>query len=321
MSAGTAEIELARDDHVVHFYADESGLGQTVVRHLIAGGGQAAVGLVIATAEHRRCFEAGLAAAGIDVGAAVADGRLIWLDAAQTLERFMSDGAIDAEAFHRVVGGALRVAGEGVRPIRAYGEMVALLWNAGDVLGAIELEGLWNDLGRELCFSLLCAYHSESVAGGEHAEALREVCHLHSSVRSLEDCGHEAQPQDPAKAELSAQFPASFTAPGAARRFLIDGLRSWGCDTVLLDDAQLVLSELAANAVVHARTVFTVRVRREETGVLVSVHDFSPVLPILRDPGPMTPTGRGLRLVAILACDWGVEIAAPGKTVWARLSA
>jgi anti-sigma regulatory factor (Ser/Thr protein kinase) len=319
MSAGTAEIELIRDDHVVHFYADGSDLEQTVLRHLVSDGGEAAVGIVIATDEHRRGFEACLAGAGIDVSAAVGDGRLIWLDAAQTLQRIMPDGEIDAEAFHRVVGGVVRAAGEDGRPVRAYGEMVALLWAAGDVLAAIELEKLWNGLGRELRFSLLCAYHGESVAGDEHADALREVCHLHSSVHSLEREVLEAQPRDVANLELSARFPLDLAAPRAARRFLADGLRGWGCDSVLLDDAQLVVSELAANAVLHARTAFSVVARWEEDGVLVSVDDSSPAMPILRNPGPATPTGRGLRLVALLARDWGVEATSPGKTVWARL--
>ena len=67
------------------------------------------------------------------------------------------------------------------RPVRAYGEMVALLWEHGDVLAAIELEELWNDLGRELDFSLLCAYRSASVQGDEHAQALEQVRLLHSS--------------------------------------------------------------------------------------------------------------------------------------------
>ena len=94
----------------------------------------------------------------------------------------MRDGRIDRNAFFAEIGGVIRDAGRTGRPVRAYGEMVALLWDAGDVLAAIDLETLWNELSGELPFSLYCAYHSESVAAQEHAEALHEVCRLHSAV-------------------------------------------------------------------------------------------------------------------------------------------
>ena len=76
----------------------------------------------------------------------------------------------------------MRDAAASGRRVRAYGEMVALLWDAGDVLGAIELETLWHELGRELSFSLFCSYPASSVSGPEHAQALHQVCHLHSAV-------------------------------------------------------------------------------------------------------------------------------------------
>jgi len=68
------------------------------------------------------------------------------------------------------------------REVRAYGEMVALLWDAGDVLGAIELEKLWNELARDLNFSLWCAHHGHSLAVHEHADELHEVWRLCSKV-------------------------------------------------------------------------------------------------------------------------------------------
>jgi anti-sigma regulatory factor (Ser/Thr protein kinase) len=101
--------------------------------------------------------------------------------------------------------------------------------------------------------------------------------------------------------------------PGAARRFVVDALTRWGVDGPSLDDARLVLSELTSNAVVHACSPFSVTIRPEGSLVRISVQDTSPVRPALRDNGVMGTSGRGLRLVAALSDDWGVDVTADGR--------
>jgi anti-sigma regulatory factor (Ser/Thr protein kinase) len=86
-----------------------------------------------------------------------------------------------------------------------------------------------------------------------------------------------------------------------------------------LDDARLLVTELATNAVVHAASPFSVVARAVDSGVRVSVSDTSPLRPTLRGDGSITSSGQGLRLLAALAADWGVEVTAHGKTVWAEL--
>jgi MEDS: MEthanogen/methylotroph, DcmR Sensory domain/Histidine kinase-like ATPase domain len=257
-----------------------------------------AAAVVIATAAHRHAFEAELDAAGIDPALACREGRLIMLDASATMAAFMPDGQVDSAAFREVVGSVLRQAGAGGRAVRAYGEMVALLWDAGDVLGAIELEELWNDLGRELSFSLLCAYQSESVSGAEHAQALQQVCHLHSSVLAPRDVPAAALS---ARGGVSAEFAGDCDAPRSARHFVADVLARWGHAEALLEDARLVVTELATNAVLHARSPFSVTARAEGPRVRVSVRDRSPIRPTLREHDPTALSGRGLRLVAALS--------------------
>jgi two-component sensor histidine kinase len=84
----------------------------------------------------------------------------------------------------------------------------------------------------------------------------------------------------------------------------------------------LMLSELATNAVQHARTEFVVDITltREASRyrVRVGVTDQSPDLPVLPEPATDAPHGRGLRIVESLADAWGIEIRRghPGKTVW-----
>jgi anti-sigma regulatory factor (Ser/Thr protein kinase) len=194
--------------------------------------------------------------------------------------------------------------------------MVALLWEAGDVLAAIELETAWNDLARELPFALLCAYRSESVRGREHARALHEVCHLHTSVVG-------SPPGEPSESPPAAQACARFSrepqAPAAARRFVAHVLQRWGHSPSLLEDAKLVVSELASNAVVHACSPFSVEICPSGSAVRLSVSDRSHARPLLRDHDRLAVSGRGLRLIDALAANWGVEITEEGKTVWAEL--
>ena len=76
----------------------------------------------------------------------------------------------------------LRQAARAGRPVRVFGEMVSLLWDASLSDAAIEVEAMWNELGAQYPFSLLCAYPADSVRGDQHLDALAEVCRVHASV-------------------------------------------------------------------------------------------------------------------------------------------
>jgi len=300
----TRQSMLGDGEHVVQFYDRDADLVRAVGDYLTRAVSEGEAAIVIATEEHRRAFEADMVAGGIDVARAVVDGSLVWLDAAQTLARFLHEGVVDPAGFRACLGPVVRGAQHGGRPLKAYGEMVALLWDSGDVLGAIEVEKLWNALGRELRFALWCGYHTRSVAGEEHADALHEVCHLHTAVVDA----------------ATARFRAGPDAPFAARRFVKSLLECRPYDDrAPADDAQLVVSELATNAVIHAGSPFSVSVRYDGSAVRIAVHDWNPTLPVLRRGGPMAVSGRGLHLVNMLARDWGVEPTPDGKTVWAEL--
>jgi len=313
------DTRVDHGEHVVQFYAGEPELFRTAGSYLADGLRAGEIAIVIAAGEHERGFESHLEAAGIDVAEASSSGALIALDAAATLSAFTVGGRIDAQAFDRVVGTPVRAAVATGRPVRAYGEMVGLLWDAGDVLAAIELEELWSELGRDLRFSLFCAYHSGSAAGEEHADALSDVCDLHARVVPSTHVGEAGQAE---AIELSRTFPPRKDSPRQARRLIADVLHGREHRSDLIDDSQLVLGELATNAVLHARSVFAVRVRFDGSNLHLSVSDASPVIPTPENPEPTALSGRGLRLVAALATEWGVATDLPaGKTVWAKLAA
>lgn len=316
MSAALEDITIDQGEHVVQFYALDSELLHSIGRYLSGGLQAGAAAIVIATEAHRDGLVAALTGAGLDPATERRDGTLILLDADATLASFMDDGEVDSDAFRHVIGTVVRRAGSGGRPVLAYGEMVAVLWEAGDVVAAIELEKAWNELAFELSFALVCGYRSESVLSDADADAMAEMCHLHSSVVNLPT---RRSAVAAAGAEVSARFDPEHDAPRAARRFVTDVLRRWGHGLPLVEDAQLVATELATNAVVHARSQFRLAVRPHGSGVRLSVGDDSSATPTMQEPDPLSTSGRGLYLVATIAAQWGVEPTPGGKTVWAEL--
>lgn len=303
MTVQAGVIEAFRGEHVVQFYEDDAELVAAVGPYLADAARADEVAVVIATEVHRGALERELGAQGIDLVQARASGRLVTLDAAATLARFGAGGAIQHEAFHEVIGGLMHEATRAGRPVRVYGEMVALLWDAGDITGAIELETLWNDLGRELPFSLYCSYPAASVEGPDRADGLHSICQLHSSVVS--------QP-----VEFAADYPAEPHAPARARRDVVSVLQEAGRGNTA-DTAALIVTELAVNAVRHAASPFSVAVRLDGLVARIAVSDQRD-LSSMPDAQLIATLPHGLALVDAIATRWGVEQISGGKTIWAE---
>jgi len=135
--------------HAVRFYQDTASLCHIVATFLGEGLKLGEPALVIATIEQRVGIAAALAADGLDIELFRQAGFLFELDAAETLARFMPDGEEpDRHKFFEVVGGVLQqIAGrQAGRSIRAYGQMVDVLWQAGAHVAAVRVEVLWNQL-------------------------------------------------------------------------------------------------------------------------------------------------------------------------------
>jgi anti-sigma regulatory factor (Ser/Thr protein kinase) len=105
----------------------------------------------------------------------------------------------------------------------------------------------------------------------------------------------------------------------AARRFVDHTLTGWG-ELDGREDAAIVVSELATNAVRHADSPFRVTVSRSGGTVRISVRDAGSGIPEVRRPAMETTNGRGLALVAAVSSSWGVAPAADGKVVWADVA-
>jgi PAS domain S-box-containing protein len=168
--------------HLVHFYESDEELSEVVSEFLAAGLAEGNPLVVVATEAHKTEFSRQLQAKGFDLARACESGQCIVLDARQTLSRFMVGSMPDAARFNDTFGPVLDelVASRPGAPVRAYGEMVDVLWKEGNAPAAIRLEEIWNDLQRGRSFSLLCAYVITSFH--KQPADVREVCATHTHV-------------------------------------------------------------------------------------------------------------------------------------------
>jgi hypothetical protein len=152
------------------------------VRYLQKGAESGDRMVVVATASHTKLFTEQLEAAEVPVADLVRDGRLRMLDAAETLASLMPDGELDWARFDKIVGGLVRqMTTDGAR-LRAYGEMVDLLWKEGRLSAATRLEEYWNRLQASQGFSLLCAYTLDLLDPGTTAAVPLEIISTHSHL-------------------------------------------------------------------------------------------------------------------------------------------
>jgi hypothetical protein len=166
--------------HMVYTYRDTGDVAQAAGAYIGAGLGAGAMVVVIATPEHRAGFAAHLRSQGFDWEAACRRGQLLEYDAQDTLAKFMEGDMPDPEKFNTVVGGILEKASTAGAGVRAFGEMVNILWRRGNLPGAIGLEELWNGLGRRLSFSLFCAYELDHLDEKAYDGPLHKICDVHS---------------------------------------------------------------------------------------------------------------------------------------------
>ena len=170
-------------NHLVQFYDAEPGaLVRNVAAFIDDGLQQGDSVVVIATPEHSDAF---LGALGVSRGQRdMRTRQLVFFDAEATLELFMTDGQPDWRRFEHVIGGTIR----GLRRakpaagLRAYGEMVEILWAAGKIDAAVQLEKFWNVLLGGDDFTLFCGYPIDVFADESHGAHVHELLCAHTHV-------------------------------------------------------------------------------------------------------------------------------------------
>jgi DNA-binding CsgD family transcriptional regulator/PAS domain-containing protein len=169
-------------EHLVQFYDTERFLVDTASEFVASALWAGDAAIVMATASHRNAVEAALRASGIDVTVAGAADRYVAVDAAVLLDELMFDRAPDPERFRAVMVPLIERAATGGRRLRVFGEMAALLWDAGDVASTLALERLLNDLELTHQLSRLCAYPIHAFERQGSANAFKQICGRHTKV-------------------------------------------------------------------------------------------------------------------------------------------
>jgi signal transduction histidine kinase len=218
-TALSVALAESADQHFVQFYEAEPFLCSTVTDFMEVGLREGQSVVAVATASHRDAFSRLLEERGHDTAALTRDGRLLLLDARATLAKFMRDGMPDQGLFGRLTDELWRRldVAAGMR-LRAYGEMVDLLWQDGNGAAALRLEELWNDLGARHPVTLLCTYAIGGFDDVGDRSAFQRICRTHSHVTPAESYRRDDDPEGRRREVAALQQHAEALATETERR-------------------------------------------------------------------------------------------------------
>lgn len=173
--------EIAPSDHVLQVYDNDDVFIDTLAGFVGGGINAGDCVIVIATSTHLSLLHQKLTGYGISISTLIADDRYLPLDAETTLSNFMRNGWPDEELFDQTVSFLIEKAIQRDRRIRAFGEMVALLWEKGYHGATVQLEHLWNKFKERNKFSLFCAYPKAGFTGN-FQQSINTICNCHSKL-------------------------------------------------------------------------------------------------------------------------------------------
>lgn len=173
--------EIAPCEHMIQIYAEEAAFLDSLEGFICGGLRLNESVIIIATAAHLNLLESRLLALGFDLRAARERDQYITLEAQPLLEKFMVAGWPNDNLFKQSIKDLLARARKGGRRVRAFGEMVALLWSQGFNGATVRLEHLWHDLCKTETFCLFCAYPRIGFTQNSDA-SIKEICAAHSKV-------------------------------------------------------------------------------------------------------------------------------------------
>jgi hypothetical protein len=173
--------ELAPCEHLVYMYEATDAFLNLLENFVAEGFRSGEAVIVIATQVHRHALNDRLRSRGLDLAAARTSSQYLDLSAENCLATFMKDGWPDESRFNEAIVNLINRVNRPGRPIRAFGEMVALLWANGNSGATVRLEHLWNEFRRTQPFVLFCAYPKSGFTDDAHT-SLRTICDAHTKV-------------------------------------------------------------------------------------------------------------------------------------------
>lgn len=177
--------EIAPCQHLLQVYDNESVFIATLEGFIKSGFEAGDSVVVIATAEHLQTLRYRLTFLRYDLDKLISEKSYIPLDANEALGEFMRGDWPEESLFRRFVTATINEASEGGRNVRAFGEMVAVLWTQGKSGATVRLEHLWEKYLHEEPINLFCAYPKSGFTQDAHV-SLQEICASHSLIISGE---------------------------------------------------------------------------------------------------------------------------------------
>jgi len=173
--------DVAALDHVVQIYDNDTMLLNTLADFASNGFHAGDSVVIIATGKHLTALNTRLKVRGLDLSPLIKADQYIMLDADEVLADFMVNGMPSEDKFVQAMTPVMERARKNGRQVRAFGEMVALLWQLGNVKATMELEELWNKFCSTRRFSLFCAYPKKGFSH-DASESVMNICQCHSKV-------------------------------------------------------------------------------------------------------------------------------------------
>jgi len=174
--------------HEAQFYSDDASFLDGFTQFIGAALQARNVVIVVATESHRDSLLPRLQTHGVDIAAAIEQGRYISLDVAETLSTFMVNDLPDPVRFLKVVGDLILAAAKAAKAehprVAACGECASLLWAQDNAEAAIRLEQLWDKIAKTYDVDVLCGYPLDSFHGEQGSQTYQRICTEHSAVHS-----------------------------------------------------------------------------------------------------------------------------------------
>lgn len=178
--------EIAPCEHVLQIYDNNEVFINTLSQFVGDGINSGDCTIVIATKQHLASLETTLSEHGINVDSLKCEDQYIAIDAEDVLNEFMVNDWPDSTKFFKTISALFHRASKKNRNVRAFGEMVALLWSQGLNGATVQLEHLWNQFCAEHQMTLFCAYPKSGFTENSD-QSMLNICNAHAKVI----CGSE----------------------------------------------------------------------------------------------------------------------------------
>lgn len=173
--------EIAPCEHSVQFYEND-GIFLNTLEGFVGSGIIAHESIIVlATKSHIEALNERLQRQGFDLNKLRDEDSYLAIEVEEVFSQILINGWLDEARFNNYVVNLLNRAGKGGRKVRAFGELVAVLWEQGHCGVTVQLENLWHKLYHKLQFNLYCAYPKIGFTNSP-GDSMDMLCKSHSQI-------------------------------------------------------------------------------------------------------------------------------------------